>query len=624
MSKSAAASNRLALPVDPERDHILGPPDASVTIVEYGDYECPYCRQVEPIRREIRERLGGQYRYVYRHFPIRTSHPNAQLAAEAAEAAGAQGKFWEMHERLYGATGPSELDRDHIVEYAREIGLDVEQFERDLTDGTYEDRVREDFRSGRLSGATGTPTFFINGVRYDGAWDVDSLQEAIEQPLGTRIRRTFNEFVHLQTSGGIVLILAALVALIWANSPWSDIYFNLWNTELSIEIGEWHLGMHLLHWVNDGLMVIFFFVVGLEIKREILAGELSEPRKAILPLMAGVGGMVFPALLYTVLNWGGPGAQGWGIPMATDIAFMLGVLALLGSRIPVSLKVFFTALAIADDIGAVLVIALFYSSGVTWLALAVGAALFVVMLVLNRARVYNPIPYAVLGIGLWLAFLYSGVHPTIAGVLAAMTIPARSTGDTTAFVAQCNAILREFEDPDDLGLLGSGGGRRQAAVQTLEVIAQQLESPLQRLERSLNPWSTYVVIPIFALANAGVDLRGDLLSALVNPISLGIIVGLVLGKSTGVTLLSWLTVRLGLADLPSGVEWRELYAASWLTGIGFTMSLFIASEAFGVAEDFAAAKVAVFGASLVSALIGVGILWNARSADNDSAASTRD
>lgn len=597
-----SATHRLATPVDPEREHIRGPVDAPVTVVEYGDYECPHCREVEPILADLRERIGDQYRYVYRHFPLSASHASAQLAAEAAEAAGAQGKFWEMHQRLTNVTDPRMLGREYLLDYAREIGLDVEQFQHDLARGTYEAYVEEDFQSGLESGVSGTPTFFINGKRYDGAWDVDSLQEAIEQPLGTRIRRRFRDFARIEASGGILLIIAAIIALVWANSPWSDLYFEILDTEFALELGSWHLGMHLLHWINDGLMAIFFFVVGLEIKREVLAGELSQPRKAILPLMAGVGGMLFPAALYTLVNAGGDGASGWGIPMATDIAFMLGVLALLGSRIPTSLKIFFTALAIADDLGAVMVIAVFYSDGIYWLPLAVAAGLFVVLMVFNRTKVYHPLPYALVGIGLWYAFLMSGVHATLAGVLLAMTIPARTTVNASAFVAQATAILQEFEGAAVMQL-GMQGGHRQEAVQTLEIIAERLESPLQRLERTLHPWTTYVVVPIFALANAGVDLRGDLLGALLSPISLGIMLGLVVGKSTGIMLLSWLTVRLGLADLPDGVSWRQLFSTSWLAGIGFTMSLFIAGTEFagGALE---ASKVGILAASLLSGVIG--------------------
>ncbi|MFZ5918911.1 MAG: Na+/H+ antiporter NhaA [Chloroflexota bacterium] len=584
-----------------QRDHFQGPAGAPVTLVEYGDYECPHCRQVAPIIEQVQARFGDRLRYVFRHLPLTTSHPNAQLAAEAAEAAGAQGKFWEMHDRLLEHTGP--LTRQQLVHLARKLELDLARFERELDEHTHADRVREDFLSGVRSGANGTPTFFLNGVRYDGAWDLDSLIAEIEKPLGVQVRLLFQQFTRLQASGGILLLAATVLALIWANSAWGHSYFALWETYLKIELGNLALKHSLLHWVNDGLMVIFFFLVGLEIKREILVGELASLRKATLPLAAAVGGMALPAGIYTLFNLSGEGAAGWGIPMATDIAFLLGLLTVLGSRVPVSLKVFFTALAIADDLGAVLVIALFYSGAISWLALGVGAVFLAALVGLNRGHVRHPLPYALLGVGLWLAFLQSGIHPTIAGVLLALTIPAWTPVRAAAFLAQCTSALRGL----DPGAHLEENRQQQAAAQTLEVIAERIQSPLQRLERSLNPWVAYLVVPIFALANAGVGLGGNLAEALTHPIALGILGGLVLGKPLGITLFSWLAVRLGIADLPQGVSWRQLFAASWLAGIGFTMSLFIASSAFGGAL-LDTAKTSILAASLLAGGIGFGLL----------------
>ncbi len=582
-----------------DRDHILGPSGAAVTLVEYGDYECPHCQLVAPIIGELRARFGPRLRYVFRHFPITKSHPNAQLAAEAAEAAAAQGKFWEMHELLFAHEGT--LHRRQLVRFAEALQLDVERFTQELDDHVYAERVREDFLSGVRSGANGTPAFFLNGVRYDGPWDLDSLIAEIEKPLGVQVRLLFQQFTRLQASGGILLLAAAALALLWANSMWGQEYFGLLDTYLKIELGTLSLKESLLHWVNDGLMVIFFFLVGLEIKREILVGELATPRRAALPLVAAVGGMALPAAVYVVFNIGGSGQAGWGIPMATDIAFLLGILALFGSRVPISLKVFFTALAIADDLGAVLVLALFYSGEISWLALGVGAAILAVLVVLNRGHVRHPLPYALLGIGLWLAFLQSGIHPTIAGVLLAMTIPARTTVRAQAFVAQCTAALKGVGPAEHHE---EEARRQQAAAQTLEVIAERIQSPLQRLERMLNPWVAYLIIPIFALANAGVDLGGNLLATLTEPVSLGIILGLLVGKSVGITLFSWAAVRIGVADLPYGVNWGQLFAASWLAGIGFTMSLFIASSAFDRPELLALAKTGILIASLLAAIVG--------------------
>jgi NhaA family Na+:H+ antiporter len=578
------------------RDHVLGPEDAPVTLVEYGDLECPYCRQVNPVIRELRRRLGSRVRYVFRHFPIRSAHVHAQLAAEAAEAAGAQGKFWEMQEYLL--EHQEALNESHLLKYAAELDLDVERFKQDLDGNVFAERVKEDFHSGVMSGVNGTPTFFINGVRYDGAWDLESLIEAIEKPLGVQVRLLAQEFVRIEASGGIILLISAILALLWANSANSETYFHFWETELAVGFGQFAFSLPLIEWINDGLMVVFFFVVGLEIKRQLTTGELSRPRRAILPLAAALGGMLIPAAIYLIFNAGGPGEQGWGIPMATDIAFTLGVLALLGSRAPLSMKIFFTALAIADDLGAILVLAIFYSSDIHWISLLIAGVILVVLILLNRARVYSPLPYALLGIGLWLAFLESGIHPTIAGVLLAATIPTWGAPDTRALLAQCVSVLDEFEVPT-----AQSANRAQVAAQTLEAVADRMQSPAQRLEHSLLPWTTYLILPIFALANAGVVIEFD--QSLLSMVSIGIVLGLVLGKAAGITFFTWIAVRLRLADLPRNVSLRQIFSASWLAGIGFTMSLFIAGNAFrGNPDLLDEAKAGILVASVIAGIIG--------------------
>lgn len=584
-----------------DRDHILGPEDAPITLVEYGDLECPYCRQVSPVIRELRNRLGGRVRYVFRHFPIRTSHPHAQLAAEAAEAAGVQGKFWEMQDLLL--EHQDALDISHLVEYASQLDLDLEQFKQDLEQHVYVERVKEDFHSGVRSGVNGTPTFFINGTRYDGAWDLESLLDAVEKPLGVQVRMLAQDFARIEASGGIVLLISAIIALVWANSSLSESYFHFWETELALGFGQAVFSLPLLEWINDGLMVVFFFVVGLEIKRQLTTGELSRPRRAVLPLAAALGGMLVPAAIYLLFNAGGPGESGWGIPMATDIAFTLGVLALLGSRAPLSLKIFFTALAIADDLGAILVLAIFYSSDIHWTSLLIAAVILVALIILNRIRIYSPLPYAILGIGLWLAFLESGIHPTIAGVLLAATIPTWGIPDPKALLAQCVSVLDEFELPESLQ-----PNLTQAAAQTLETVADRMQSPAQRLEHSLLPWTTYLILPVFALANAGVVLEFD--QSLLSVVSIGIVLGLVLGKALGITFFTWLAVRIGLADMPRNVTIRQLFSASWLAGIGFTMSLFIAGNAFqGNPDILDQAKAGILIASLLAGLIGYALSY---------------
>ena len=593
--------HRLTMPVG-ERDHVKRSLGVPVVLVEYGDYECPHCQEVYPILHELKERMGNRIAYVYRHFPISRQHPHAQLAAEAAEAAAAQGKFWEMHHRLF--THQNELELDDLMRHARAIGLDMDRFQLELEEHTYAERVREDFVSGVRSGVNGTPTFYINGIRYDGAWDFESLLEAIEKPLGVQISLLAQEFTRLAASGGIVLLLGTIIAMLWANSPWAGSYLQFWQTELGFELGRLHLNRSLLEWVNDGLMVIFFFVVALEIKREIQAGELTSPRRAALPIMAALGGILVPALFYTLFNMGNPEAmRGWGIPVATDTAFTLAILTMLGSRAPLSLKVFFTAMAIADDIGGILVIVLFYTEGISWIALGVAALLFISLSGLNWARIYNPLPYAILGIGLWLAFLQSGVHPTIASVLLAITIPTRRPPNTAPLLAQVKTVVEQYEMASEEEYI-----HQPALVQTMETILERMQSPAQRLERTLAAWSTYLILPIFALANAGVQFNADAMRGLLSPIGLGVVVGLVIGKPIGIALFSWIAVRTGMAEMPGDLRFRQLLSASLLAGMGFTLSLFIANAAFGDSATLAAVKLNILMASILAGILGTGAL----------------
>ena len=423
-----------------------------------------------------------------------------------------------------------------------------------------------------------------------------------------RLLSPFQEFFQQEASSGILLIVATLIALAWANSPWAETYIHLWEAKLSISIGPFGISKDLIHWINDGLMAVFFFVVGLEIKREVLVGELSSPRQAILPIVAAIGGMALPAGFYLLFNSSGPARAGWGIPMATDIAFALGVLSLLGKRAPLSLKIFLTAVAIVDDLGAVLVIAIFYTSEIVWISLLFAALFLVALIAVNRLGVRNPLVYALLGIGLWVAFLKSGVHATIAGVLLAMTIPVRTRINTEEFLTHAGYFLDNFRKHGKPGENVLTNKDQRAAIMAIEVAAEHAQAPLQRFEHILHPWVSYFIMPIFALANAGVALKGDLLSVFIQPVTLGIMAGLVLGKQIGVFLASFLAIKLKWADLPTGMTWIRLYGLSWLTGIGFTMSLFIASLAFGNSEFLSSAKTGILVASLVSGTVGAAIL----------------
>jgi Na+:H+ antiporter, NhaA family len=439
------------------------------------------------------------------------------------------------------------------------------------------------------------------------------MSRAREQPPVERIVRPFQDFAHKQSSGGILLIIATAVALVWANSPWGESYAALWHTKLTVGVGDFSISKDLTHWINDGLMAVFFLVVGLEIKREILVGELSSIRNATLPVAAAVGGAVVPATIYLTINAGTEGSAGWGIPMATDIAFALGVLALLGQRAPAGLKVFLTALAIVDDIVAVLVIAFFYTSDISWGALGVGVAFQAALVVANLLGVGKTLVYAVLGIGLWLCFLLSGVHATIAGVLLALTVPTSSFMNPTAFLERVRYILDRFEKAGEKGENVLTNEERQAALHALNHAAYKLEPPLHELEHALHPWVVFAIMPLFALANAGVPLGGAILETLTSPVALGIVVGLVVGKQLGITLFAWLAVRSGISELPGDINWRHVYGAGWLAGIGFTMSLFITDLAFVDGSLVDAAKLGILVASLIAGVVGWTILRGASS-----------
>jgi NhaA family Na+:H+ antiporter len=441
---------------------------------------------------------------------------------------------------------------------------------------------------------------------------MDRMSVGRERPV-EKIVRPFQDFAHKQSSGGILLILATAVALIWANSPWGEGYAALWHTKLTVGIGDFSISKDLTHWINDGLMAVLFLVVGLEIKREVLVGELSSARNAALPVAAAVGGVVVPAAIYLTINAGTEGSAGWGIPMATDIAFALGILALLGERAPVALKVFLTALAIVDDIVAVLVIAFFYTSEISWGALGVGAAFLAALVVANLIGVGRTLVYAVLGIGLWLCFLLSGVHATIAGVLLALTVPAISFINPGAFLDRGRYILDRFERAGEKGENVLSNEERQAALHALNHAAYELEPPLHELEHTLHPWVVFAIMPIFALANAGVPLGGGIADALTSPVALGILAGLVVGKQLGITLFAWLAVRSGISELPGGINWRHVYGVGWLAGIGFTMSLFITDLAFSEGSLVDAAKLGILVASVIAGGVGWTILRGASS-----------
>ncbi len=424
-----------------------------------------------------------------------------------------------------------------------------------------------------------------------------------------KITEPIQRFVKQEKSGGIVLGISVLAALYLANSPWSDEYFHFLENKIGIVFNDVSfLKYSLHHWINDGLMAIFFFVIGLELKREIVAGELSNPRKALLPIGAALGGMLIPAIIYFSLNPTGEASNGWGIPMATDIAFALGVLHFLGKRIPLSLKVFLTALAIVDDLGAVLVIAFFYTSEISIQSLLVGLGFVLVMFIGNKMGIRNILFYAIIGIvGVWIAFLLSGVHATIAAVLAAFVIPANVGIKENIFIERIRNSINKFKDilPNDKVTL------TDEQIHQLEIIKKDTNCaipPLQRLEHAMHPIVTFIVLPIFALANAGVSVNVDVQELFSTNVALGVSLGLLAGKVIGIVGITWLLVKLRIAPFPEGMNLRNLFGISFLASIGFTMSLFISSLAFTDEIIITQAKIGIFTASIIGGIVGFFIL----------------
>lgn len=424
-----------------------------------------------------------------------------------------------------------------------------------------------------------------------------------------KILKPVNKFIHLEFTSGIILFACVVVAILWVNSPWHDSYHHLWETNFSVHFAEAGLDKPLHVWINDGLMALFFFVIGLELKREFMAGELSTLKKASLPMVGALGGMAIPALMYVAFNNGLESSHGWGIPMATDIAFALALLSLAGRNVPASVKVFLSALAVADDLGAVLVIAFFYTSHIAIVPLITGLFLLLILALGNRLGIRSSLFYLLLGVAVWGNFLLSGVHATIAGVLVAFTIPARTRINEKEYVSNVRAQLLSFEHaiPQQGSLTTS---EQHGNIEKIKSLSLDAETPLQKIEHALHPWVAFLIMPVFALANAGMVIESDFFSSLVNPVSMGVITGLVVGKLTGILLFCWIAVKMKVADLPADAKWGHLVGVALLAGVGFTMSLFITGLAFDNEVMITQAKYGILVASLVSGVAGLLVLKN--------------
>ena len=447
-----------------------------------------------------------------------------------------------------------------------------------------------------------------------GPIDIPKPDRDLNPTAADRVLAPFHRFMRFEAAGGVLLIMCALVAMLWANSGWSDSYTRLFLTsKVTVGFGDWALSKAFILWINDLLMALFFLLVGLEIKREVLVGELKSPKKAALPIAAALGGMLIPAMIYAVVNRGQESLSGWGVPMATDIAFALGVLALVGSRVPVSVRIFLTSLAIVDDLGALLVIAIFYTESIGTDYLLKAGVVLALMAALNLMGVRRVLVYMLLGVVVWYFVLKSGVHATIAGVLVAMTIPARTRVDQARYSGFVRSMIDRFDEDSRGSERVWTTGQQQSAVLAIEDAGHKVETPVRRLEHSLIPWVAFLILPVFALANAGVPLEADsdagtTLSVWGSSALWGVVLGLVVGKPVGVFGFAWIANKLGIGMLPEGSTWRHVFGAAWLSGIGFTMALFIANLAYHNPVDLDAAKLGVLGASVVAGVVGLLVL----------------
>jgi len=604
-----ARSGRAPRPFDARRDHMRGGGRGRhSTVVLYGDFLCPYCRRLRPVFARLRQGLGDRLAYVFRHFPNERAHPGATLLAIGAEAASRQGRFWEMYDALYEHEPP--LDRRALMEIAASLGLDMARFERDLADPKLRRRIDDDLAEGRSIGVTGTPTFFVDGQRYDGAWEFTSMLEAIERPVGARVRRTARAFANLPASAGIALLLAAAAALILANSPLAGLYNSLVSARFGIgPAAGGGLSLSVAEWCSEGLLAVFFLILGLEIRREARAGSFADRRVALAPALAAAAGALVPAAVYIGLNPGAT-AAGWPVPVDTGIAFTLGILALFGTRAPAGLKLFVAAYGIADDLITMVILAAFHPRGVhaEWLFAAVGA--LGAMGLFNRWRVYAAWPYVLATIGLWVALHQAGVGGALSGIALAAFLPPRPAPQATPLLAQAATALSELEHAER-ELKKAGEGRRldqepvwDWASRNLSAAAERLLSPAERTERAIEPWSSYAALPLFAFTAAGVTLAANLGQPPALRVFAGVAVGLAIAKPIGIVGAVWLAERVKLAVRPEDARPLAFLGAACLCGIGDPLSLLLADQAFPGSPLAAAAKIGVLAGSALAAGLG--------------------
>ncbi|WP_434777946.1 Na+/H+ antiporter NhaA [Neisseria sp. Ec49-e6-T10] len=602
-----------------EHDHILGGVDAPIVLVEYGSYASFLNLETQTHIANIQNNMGKNLCYVFRHNP----EPNNQLAYRAAQIIEqiSPDLFWTVHVELMAYS--NHLTEEDLEATAIKYGVNnqdqtIEALKAKL-------KVDTDIQHAHLDGVKMTPAFFINGRQYLGLWDERAFKDAVQGSLGHRVHLAAYDFAGWGPSTGLILLSVTILSIILANSSLGPAFEQFWQLNFGLNLGLFVFNLTLHEWVNDGLLTLFFLIVGLEIKHELTNGRLANRLSATLPIAGAIGGMIMPVILYLLIVPSGIWMHGWGIPIATDTAFVIALIMVMGKAVPVELRIFLTVAAIVDDIMAILIIAVFYSDNHNVLFMSNALLVTGILFLLNRFRIYRLLPYVILGIILWFCIYQSGLHATLTGIILALLIPIQKAPNLKMLMDQASSIMSNKTLRDNqIRLYKKNKPTQKIITSTLNQleasalssllgnILKRLEAPADYLLRKVTPWSNYVVLPLFAFANAGVVISFGVINEHILLI-MAIIFGLVIGKPFGIVLSAFLAVHFKLADKPKEYTWLQLMGASSLAGIGFTMSLFIASQALLVESDLAAAKIAIFSASVLSALLGSSVLWALRS-----------
>jgi NhaA family Na+:H+ antiporter len=580
--------------------------DIHLELVVFIDYTKKIARKGRHILNIVVKHYGDNIKLKFQYFSNNVDNPEFQLTAKAALTAKLYGKLHEMDQLLLDHEG--NYTKEAIYNMAGSLGINTQKFKEDYNSDVITRELKNNLSLAKQNEIKLVPAITVNGKLYLGAWDERALIEYIESVKNRPVGHAMESFVKWGASAAIMLLIASIAALIFVNIGFIEEYEFLRHFELGFTADDSKFFLPLEIWINDGLMAIFFLLIGLEIKREIISGELSDLKKAAMPVIGALGGMIIPVLFYLLINYKGEGAHGWGVPMATDIAFTLGLMALLGSKVPWALKAFISALAVFDDLGAILVIALIYGHDFH-INSFIGAIFIVgIMGFLNYSKVYSKTIYIVLGILLWFFIYQSGLHATLAGVITAVLIPSRRKGNLVGISTQANVIFKQeivnIKDSDN-----SQESIRHSSLQSIYKAVNRLTGPGEQLEHSLERAVNYMILPLFAFFNAGILLVGVHFNVFTS-INFGILIGLCLGKPLGIVGFCWLASKFNLATLSSKISWPQLIGAACLAGVGFTMSIVVANAAFD-GEVLNGAKLSILIASTLSAVIGLLILKRA-------------